>query len=150
MRDSTRAVVQAVGAPVRITRETLAGRRRPIWWSCWGVVWALVLWDVYLSLDGTCGNTWSEVMRAASARNPVLPWIFGAFLVHLFHPRDGLEPVVDHDAARTVMVALTLGFVAIGVSGVQLTGWLMSAVACLGMVAGHFLWPKLRQGEWHW
>lgn len=150
MANSTRVIVRAVGAPARFTRRSLAGRRRPIWWACWGVLWTLVLWDVYLSLDATEGNTWSEVMRVASVRNPVLPWLFGAFLAHLFHLQDDLKPVLDHDAAHTVMIALTLGFVAIGIGGVELTGWLLATVVILGMVTAHFLWPKLRQAEWHW
>lgn len=150
MRESTRAVVRAVGAPARITRGTLEGRRRPMWWACWTVLWALILWDIFLSVDDLRGNTWSEVMREASARHPVLPWLFGAFLVHLFHFRDGLKPVLDHDAARTLMAVLTLGLVGIGIGGVEATGWLLPLLLILGMVAGHLLWPKLRQGEWHW
>jgi hypothetical protein len=110
----------------------------------------LVLWDVYLAADGPRGNTWSEVMREASIRNPVLPWLFGAFLAHLFHFRDGLRPALDQDAARTLMVVLTLGLVGIGFAGLEVPGWVLAALVILGMVAGHLLWPKLRQGEWHW
>ena len=143
-------LVQAVGAPARATRATLESRRRPIWLACWVVLWMLILWDVYLSLDRLEGNTWSEVLRAASGRNPFLPWFFGAFLTHLFHHRDDLRPLVDRDAAQTLMVVFSLIFLALWGVGVELEGWLLSAVAFFGMVAGYLFWPKLRQGEWHW
>lgn len=110
----------------------------------------MVLWDVYLSLDSTEGNTWSEVMRLASESNPVFPWILGAFLSHLFHHKDNLGPLLEADAAQTVMFILTLLLLAMGWLGLELNGWQIATTAIMGMAAGYLLWPKQRLAEWHW
>ena len=141
--------IRLVGEPARFARKRLTGYR-PIWWACWAIFWILVLWDIYLSIDAVCGNTWSEVMREASLRKPVLPWLLGAFLTHLFHFKDDLQPVIDRDAAITVMVILTLGLGALGITGIELAGWCMSLTVVLGMAAGLLLWPKHRLGAWYW
>lgn len=149
MRNIKKETIRLIGEPARFTQQKMAGRR-PIWIACWGVLWTLVVWDVYLSLDAIDGNTWSEIMRGASVRNPVFPWLFGAFLTHLFHFQDDLKSIFDQDASTTVMVVLTLVIGAIGIRGVELTDWWVTFVFFLGMVAGLLLWPKLRQAEWYW
>lgn len=147
---STKAVLRTIGAPARVTEKRLAGLRQPIWRLCWIVLWTLLLWDVYLALDCVEGNTWSEVAREASRAHPFVPWILGASIGHLFHHRDDLPPIVDSNAAATIMVVLTLGIFILGLTGLELSGWQITATALVGLVVGYRLWPRPRTQEWHW
>lgn len=121
-----------------------------MWILCWVVVWILVVWDVYLALDGTKGNTWSEVLRVASQDNAALPWLFGILVGHLFHGRDDLSPIVHRDAAQTLLILLTLVLGVVSTAGVTLGGWLVAITGAAGIGAGCLLWPKHRQAMWHW
>lgn len=89
-------------------------------------------------------------MRSAGENYPSLPWILGAFLSHLFHPKDDLQPIIEADAAKTVMVTLTLFIFTLGWLGPPLNGWQIALTALLGMTAAYLLWPKNRLAEWHW
>lgn len=147
---SSKAVWRTVGAPARVAEKRLSGLRKPIWRLCWIVLWALLLWDVYLALDGIDGNTWSEVAREASRVHPFVPWILGASIGHLFHHRDDLPPIIEPSAASTIMFLLTLGILVLGLTGLELLGWQITAIALLGLVVGYGLWPKPRTEKWHW
>ena len=139
-----------IGAPARVTGRKLAGFRQPIWRICWIALWALLLWDLYLALDQVHGNTWSEVTRETSRAHPFVPWILGASVGHLFHHRDDLSPIVDGNAASTIMGVLSLGVLTLGLGGLEFHGWQITTIAAAGLVFGYALWPKPRTQKWNW
>ena len=147
--------VRAVGAPARVanrvSQSTLAGTRRQVSRLCWAILIGLIAWDLYLEGDATPDNTWSEVMRGASGRYPVLPWLLGLLLGHLFHPQDSPEPVVDREAAASVLAVGTFAFIGLGFASVAWPVWWAGALALVGLFAASLLWPMERRTEdWRW
>ncbi len=149
-RTRIQSVLHALGGPTRVVKRLPMRSREPIWVACWIFIWVMVVWDVFLALDAVDGNTWSEVMRAASVGNPVLPWLFGILIGHLYHHRDDLAPIFDSDAAESVLMLLTLLLIVAGFVFNGLDGWQVTVMALAGIAAGYLLWPKHRQAEWHW
>ena len=151
MEPASSSFWRKVGAPTRFARTRMDRvARRPVWWTCWTVVWVLVFWDIYLALDGAPGNTWSEVTREASSSSPLLPWVLGGLLGHLFHHRDDLSPVGGEDGGPVLMAVLTVTVGLAGWLGLRLDGWLFTSVAMAGLCAGYLFMPKARRGEWKW
>ncbi len=141
---------RTVGAPTRIAKSVQKRHRRPLLWTCWAIVFVLIVWDIYLARDGVGGNTWSEVLRADGRQHLILPWFLGAIAAHLFHGQDDLRPIVDPDAASTLMGSLALVLILLGFSPLTFPTWFMGIAALLGSVSAYLLWPKLRTGEWNW
>jgi hypothetical protein len=111
----------------------------------------LIAWDVYLAADAVPGNTWSEVMRSAGSRYPLLPWLLGVLLGHLFHPRDQPEPLFDRETATTLLTVLTFGLVGLGYASFTLPPWLAGPLTLAGLIAGCWFWPMGRKSEnWQW
>ena len=154
---SQSAVLRVVGAPARLGDrlcDKLCGTTRPPAGPLVGLfvvlVVALVVWDFYLDDDGIAGNTWSEVVRGASDRYPILPWLLAALIGHLFHPKDKLLPIIrDRDVANSLMFLLTLAAAVVGFVGVAVP-WHQSITASGGLLAGVLLWPMPREGKWQW
>lgn len=147
--------VRAIGRPARLantlTKATPAAARRAISRLCWGIVFVFIAWDLYLMKDGIPDNTWSEVMRSAGGRYPVVPWLLGLLLGHLFHPQDNPEPLVDREAAGTVLVVLTLALVLLGSASAAWPLWWAGALALAGFIVGQVLWPMGRKTkDWQW
>lgn len=108
----------------------------------------VIVWDIWLAVDGTDGNTWSEVMRAASARTPVLPWCLSAVVAHLFLWRRKLDGQ-RADAAATVMWCTAAVLLIVGYAGVDCSG-AITELALLGLVMGVLFWPRAPKTDWGW
>ena len=89
----------------QISERARRGVRAMSWLLFWVMV-ILVLWDVALAMNGEPLDTWSEQTRLAAPRWPVLPWLIGAIIGHLFPPR--VRPAFGPDDASGLMAALTL------------------------------------------
>jgi hypothetical protein len=152
MASSPNRFIQALGAPTRLARTGAAKARWGLWSLCWLIFIVLVAWDVWLALDAVASNTWSEQMRIASGGKPVLPWLFGVILGHLFHPADGLAPVMEKDAALTILSMATVVAFVVGAFGLlSLSETLVALTMLCGVAAGVLLWPKPRAtSEWRW
>jgi hypothetical protein len=123
----------------------------------WALVFLLALYDVRLALDNIDGNTWSELMRSYGQRHLVLPWLCGVLVGHLFHHKDNLKPLgnLDSQSAYTLIFWLSAIFLVISVGMHYLSrsvpDYVMTIVALLGFLAGHFVWPiKREEGKWKW
>ncbi len=101
------------------------------------VLLALIVWDIFLAVDDIGGNTWSELLRDAGKLTPVVPWLGGLVVGHLFHPGKNADPLIDAPGNALVLLGLTLLFVIIGFF-MTVPTWVPVP---LGAVAGAFLWP---------
>lgn len=148
---ASRSIWHIAGAPSRaaLGSRALRAAQRPAAALCWIILGALILWDIALAMDDIEGNTWSEVTRVAGERFPVIPFMLGALVGHLFHPFGPDRCHVPHDAARTSLSALCLVFALGGAFGVPLPGSSTVNMA-LGLLAGAALWPGCREEGWRW
>jgi hypothetical protein len=123
----------------------------------WVLVLFLALYDIRLALDAIDDNTWSELMRVYGQRHLVLPWLCGLLVGHLFHHKDNLKPLgkLGSESAYAIIFWLSAVFLVIGIGAHYLNRsvpeYLMTIVALLGFLAGHFVWPiKREEGRWKW
>ena len=97
----------------------------------------LIVLDIFLATDDIGGNTWSEILRSAAQRTPVVPWLGGLVMGHWFHPFDEASPAIDPPGNWMVIVMLTLL--------VALLGFVVSIPPWLPLLPGAFvgasIWP---------
>ena len=48
---------------------------------------ALIVWDIYAAITPVHGDTISEVLWTATTQHPVIPFLFGMLMGHLFWQR---------------------------------------------------------------
>ncbi|MDH3499303.1 MAG: hypothetical protein OEM97_04210 [Acidimicrobiia bacterium] len=101
------------------------------------LVAVLIVVDIVLATDADPGNTWSELMREAAKKTPVVPWLAGLVVGHWFHPGDDLDPLIDPPGNALVLLLLTVAVLA-GGGVVELPPWLPLLVAA---PIGAFVWP---------
>ena len=110
------------------------------------LVGALIVWDVLLATNELTGDTWSEQARLAAPRLPVLPWILGAMIGHLFPLFRRRTFLFEQEAAGSAMGVLTVLAViwtALIQFGVELpisppAVWV---IAVLGLCGSYLFWP---------
>ena len=51
---------------------------------CVGTTIALVAWDLYVGTNSITGDTISEVFWSVASQHPVVPFLFGLVMGHLF------------------------------------------------------------------
>lgn len=47
----------------------------------------LIVWDIYVAVNGVSGDTISEVVLSFAQKHPVIPFVFGVVMGHLFWPQ---------------------------------------------------------------
>ncbi len=97
----------------------------------------LIVIDIFLAVDDVAGNTWSELLRSAAKRTPVVPWLGGLVMGHWFHPYDRAEPWIDPPGNWMVTLLLTLLVAVLGFF-VVVPPWVPVP---MGAVLGALLWP---------
>jgi len=123
------------------------------------VVTALLIgYDIYILIEPTPGDTLSEVFLAWGERYPIVPWLWGGLVGHLFWPmlllgRNVLPvpftaiTVPFGDYKPWALAALILATVVLAV--LSFTGILptMNPVIPLlaAIPAGHWGWPQTRK-----
>lgn len=53
-------------------------------WIIFAVAGLLIFWDVYAGANSDKGDTITEIIRAAAARHPIIPFALGVVMGHLF------------------------------------------------------------------
>ncbi len=101
------------------------------------IIVILIVWDIFLAVDGIGGNTWSELLRNAGLATPVVPWLGGVVMGHWFHPFEHAEPLITPPGNALALVALTLLVVLVGFA-TNVPTWVPVP---LGGAAGAVLWP---------
>lgn len=48
----------------------------------------LIGWDIYTAVDPTPGDTISEVLLGGALSHPIIPFLFGVVMGHLFWPQN--------------------------------------------------------------
>lgn len=109
------------------------------------VIVVLSLWDVVLATNSRSGDTWSEQARLAAPTLPILPWVLGAMVGHIFPW--GRRSVLSNKEASGGTMALFTGAIllwtALIQAGVELpvTPSAFWVVALLGVGSAYVLWP---------
>jgi hypothetical protein len=106
------------------------------------IVGVLIIVDIWLAVDRTVGNTWSELLREASRHTLFVPWSLGVLMGHWFHPGDDFAPLVG-GASIWILMGLSAVLVALGlvlrfVYKYEPPAW---PWVFGGMVVGALLWP---------
>ena len=122
------------------------GKIRVMSWLLFAIIAVLVVWDLFLATNAQDNDTWSEQARLAAPRVPVLPWLLGAMIGHVFPLRRFRPPQFNAEAAGGAMCALTglmILWTVLITSGVEIpisppAIWL---TAIAGLVASYVLWP---------
>lgn len=107
------------------------------------LVGALIVVDVFLATDEVGGNTWSELMRIAADKTPVVPWLCGLVMGHWFHPGEALDPLIDPPGNALALLLMSAIVLVIGYV-VVLPPWLPLVIAA---PIGALVWPVATNRE---
>lgn len=130
--------------------DALAGKHRRklrmASWGLFGLIALVIAWDVWLATNQTPGDTWSDAARGAAPSLPLLPWVLGAMVGHIFPVTQRTFAFVDAEAAAVSMGLLT-ALIVVWTLAIQFR-WIpptseqaVWVVAILGVFAAYLLWP---------
>lgn len=94
--------------------------------------------DVWLAMDKTPDNTWSEILAGWSNKTALVPWIWSGLAGHFFHPN--AEPIIKQPGGVVLLIWLTVAVAVVFSSkfGFTVPAW---TVLIPGFIAGALLWP---------
>ena len=71
------------------------------------IIAILVIWDIFLAVDQTVGNTWSEVIRTWAKTTLIVPWCWGGLGGHFFHWFTKAKPIIDRPGNIALLIWLS-------------------------------------------
>jgi hypothetical protein len=95
--------------------------------------------DVWLALDSTKGNTWSEIIRTWSRKTLLLPWAWGVLAGHWFHWFDARIMERPGSIVLLLWTTIAIGIVST-IPAINGSYSALLATLVMGFLSGAFFW----------
>jgi hypothetical protein len=100
----------------------------------------LIVYDIFVAVEDTPGDTISEVMLGWAYKLPLLPYAFGVLCGHLFWPTKRIPEYRIYEVVGLATSGLLL--LVLSLVGIYPTTITPALPMVVGVFAGHFLWSQ--------